>query len=84
MIYRHCYSTKDIEKAYDELMDAGVQPQDENGAPLPRANLQSDRRTHYLVTKALRAFSIEILEKGAGSVYPDCVYLKNSGHSWIR
>ena len=41
MIYRHCYSTPDIEKAYDDLMAAGVQPEDENGNPLARANLQS-------------------------------------------
>lgn len=41
MIYRHCYSTPDIENAYDELMAAGVQPEDENGKPLARANLQS-------------------------------------------
>jgi methylmalonyl-CoA/ethylmalonyl-CoA epimerase len=36
MIYRHCYSIPDIEKAYDELMVAGVQPEDENGEPLAR------------------------------------------------
>lgn len=36
MIYRHCYSTPDIEKAYDELMAAGVQPEKENGRPLAR------------------------------------------------
>lgn len=34
MIYRHCYSTPDIEKAYDELIAAGVQPEDENANPL--------------------------------------------------
>src|SRR5450830_2039128 len=48
MIYRHCYTTPDIEKAYDELMVAGVQPQDENGKPLPRANLQSPSGTRII------------------------------------
>lgn len=32
-IYRHCYCTPDIEAAYDELLAAGVQPEDENGNP---------------------------------------------------
>ncbi|AZD61469.1 dioxygenase [Pseudomonas chlororaphis subsp. aurantiaca] len=40
-IYRHCYCTPDIEAAYDELLAAGVQPEDENGPPLSRDNLQS-------------------------------------------
>ncbi|CAI8860576.1 MULTISPECIES: VOC family protein [Pseudomonas] len=66
MIYRHCYSTKDIEKAYDELMDAGVQPQDENGEPLPRANLQSPAGARIIwLPKRFGHFSIEILEEKA-------------------
>ena len=38
-IYRHCYSTPDIEVAYDELVARGVQPEDENGKPLARDQL---------------------------------------------
>lgn len=63
MIYRHCYSTPDIEKAYDELIAAGVQPEDENGKPLARANLQSPSGTRIIwLPKRFGHFSIEILE----------------------
>ncbi|MBC3776610.1 VOC family protein [Pseudomonas sp. SWRI99] len=63
MIYRHCYSTPDIEKAYDELIAAGVQPEDENGKPLARADLQSPSGTRIIwLPKRFGHFSIEILE----------------------
>jgi len=66
MIYRHCYSTPDIEKAYDELMVAGVQPEDENGQPLARANLQSPSGARIIwLPKRFGHFSIEILEEQA-------------------
>lgn len=66
MIYRHCYSTPDIEKAYDELIIAGVQPEDENGAPLTRENLQSPSGTRIIwLPKRFGHFSIEILEDKA-------------------
>lgn len=66
MIYRHCYSTPDIEKTYDELMAAGVQPEDENGKPLARANLQSPSGTRIIwLPKRFGHFSIEILEAKA-------------------
>ncbi|QJP95257.1 VOC family protein [Pseudomonas fluorescens] len=66
MIYRHCYSTPDIEKAYDELVVAGVQPEDENGQPLERANLQSPSGTRIIwLPKRFGHFSIEILEEQA-------------------
>ncbi|OYP97563.1 methylmalonyl-CoA epimerase [Pseudomonas mandelii] len=66
MIYRHCYSTPDIEKAYDELIAAGVQPEDENGKPLARANLQSPSGTRIIwLPKRFGHFSIEILEDTA-------------------
>ena len=45
MIYRHCYSTADIEKAYDELIAAGVQPEDENGKPLALREQLADPTT---------------------------------------
>ncbi|QQZ44559.1 VOC family protein [Pseudomonas sp. SK3(2021)] len=66
MIYRHCYSTPDIEQAYDELLASGVQPEDENGRPLTRANLQSPSGTRILwLPKRFGHFSIEILEERA-------------------
>ncbi|AJO78337.1 VOC family protein [Pseudomonas sp. MRSN 12121] len=64
MIYRHCYSTPDIEFAYDELIASGVQPEDENGNPLARADLQSPSGTRILwLPKQFGHFSIEILEE---------------------
>ena len=75
MIYRHCYSTPDIEKAYDELMVAGVQPEDENGAPLARANLQSPSGTRIIwLPKRFGHFSIEILEDKALEAFIDTAF----------
>ncbi|MOA57089.1 hypothetical protein D3C78_1812000 [compost metagenome] len=66
MIYRHCYSTPDIEKAYDELQADGVQPEDENGNPLARSDLQSPSGTRIIwLPKRFEHFSIEILEEKA-------------------
>ncbi len=63
-IYRHCYSTPDIEAAYDELVAAGVQPQDENGKPLARGDLQSPSGARILwLPKRFGHFSIELLEE---------------------
>ncbi|WP_085583769.1 MULTISPECIES: VOC family protein [unclassified Pseudomonas] len=63
-IYRHCYSTPDIEAAYDELVASGVQPEDENGRPLTRDNLQSPSGTRILwLPKRFGQFSIELLEE---------------------
>ncbi|AZD36492.1 dioxygenase [Pseudomonas chlororaphis subsp. aurantiaca] len=63
-IYRHCYCTPDIEAAYDELLAAGVQPEDENGNPLSRDNLQSPSGTRILwLPKRFGHFSIELLEE---------------------
>ncbi len=63
-IYRHCYSTPDIEVAYDELVAAGVQPEDENGKPLARSDLQSPSGARILwLPKRFGHFSIELLEE---------------------
>ena len=63
-IYRHCYSTPDIEAAYDELIDAGVQPENETGKPLSRENLQSPSGTRIIwLPKRFGHFSIELLEE---------------------
>ena len=75
MIYRHCYSTPDIEKAYDELMVAGVQPEDENGKPLARANLQSPSGTRIIwLPKRLVHFSIAILEEMTSEAFVEAAF----------
>jgi len=64
MIYRHCYSTPDIEVAYDELVAVGVQPEDENGRPLSREALQSPSGVRIIwLPKRFGHFSIELLEE---------------------
>lgn len=63
-IYRHCYSTPDIEAAYDELVAAGVQPEDENGNPLPRDGLSTPSGARILwLPRRFGHFSIELLEQ---------------------
>lgn len=63
-IYRHCYSTPDIEAAYDELVAMGVQPENENGKPLARDNLNSPSGARILwLPKRFGNFSIELLEE---------------------
>ena len=64
MIYRHCYTTPNIEVAYAELMAEDVQPQDENGRPLSLADLQSPSGKRIIwLPKRFGHFSIEILEE---------------------
>ena len=64
MIYRHCYSTPDIEIAYDQLIAAGVQPENENGVPLAREHLQSPSGGRIIwLPKRFGHFSMEILEE---------------------
>jgi methylmalonyl-CoA/ethylmalonyl-CoA epimerase len=75
MIYRHCYSTPDIEKAYDELMVADVQPEDENGAPLARENLLSPSGARIIwLPKRFGHFSIEILEDKALEAFVEAAF----------
>lgn len=64
MIYRHCYTTPDIELAYADLIAKGVQPEDENGLPLALEDLQSPAGTRIIwLPKRFGHFSIEILEE---------------------
>jgi methylmalonyl-CoA/ethylmalonyl-CoA epimerase len=64
MIYRHCYTTPDIEVAYAELVAKGVEPEDENGQPLALEDLQSPSGTRIIwLPKRFGHFSIEILEE---------------------
>ncbi|WP_374174818.1 VOC family protein [Flavobacterium tructae] len=63
-IYRHCYSTPDIEAAFDELINSGVQPEDENGNALSRESLNSPSGVRIIwLPKRFGEFSIEILEE---------------------
>ncbi|OXB24508.1 methylmalonyl-CoA epimerase [Flavobacterium tructae] len=63
-IYRHCYSTPDIEAAFDELVNSGVQPEDENGNPLSRESLNTPSGVKIIwLPKRFGEFSIEILEE---------------------
>lgn len=72
MIYRHCYSTPDIEIAYAELISDGVQPEDENGKPLTLADLQSPSGKRIIwLPKRFGHFSIEILEDKALEAFVD-------------
>ncbi|MFC0778618.1 VOC family protein [Flavobacterium sp. HJSW_4] len=62
-IYRHCYSTPDIEKAFDELRANGLQPEDENGKPIVKEDLNSPSGVRIIwLPKRFGEFSIEILE----------------------
>lgn len=63
-IYRHCYTTPDIEAAFDALVARGVQPEDENGHPLARDKLQSPSGARILwLPRRFGNFSIELLEE---------------------
>ena len=63
-IYRHCYTTPDIEAAYDELIAQGVQTEDENGSALKKDSLQSPSGTRILwLPRKFGNFSIELLEE---------------------
>lgn len=64
IIYRLCYTVPDIEVAYNELVDSGVQPEDENGQPLARDNLNSPNGARIVwLPKAFGGLSIELLEE---------------------
>ncbi|HEY1193198.1 VOC family protein [Flavobacterium sp.] len=63
-IYRHCYSTPDIEKIFDQLIDRGIQPEDENGNALSKESLNSPSGVKIIwLPKRFGEFSIEILEE---------------------
>lgn len=63
-IYRHCYSVPDIEKTFDELVANGLQPENENGKPLTKENLDSPSGIKIIwLPKRFGDFSIEILEE---------------------
>ncbi len=56
-------------------MVAGVQPEDENGEPLARANLQSPSGTRIIwLPKRFGQFSIEILEDKALEAFVEAAF----------
>jgi len=62
-IYRQCYTTPDILVAYDELLAKGEQPEDENGKPLAREQLDSPSGVRIIwLPKRFGQLSIEILQ----------------------
>lgn len=64
-IYRLCYTVPDMSAAYDELVAAGVQPENESGQPLAKDNLASPSGTRIVwLPKAFGGLSIELLERG--------------------
>ncbi|EPM65523.1 methylmalonyl-CoA epimerase [Pseudomonas syringae pv. theae ICMP 3923] len=63
-IYRHCYTVPDIIEAYRELIEAGVQPEDENQNPLAESDLDSPIGTKIIwLPKKFGSLSIELLEE---------------------
>jgi methylmalonyl-CoA/ethylmalonyl-CoA epimerase len=63
-IYRFCFTTSDIRQAFRELAAAGVQPEDENGAPLAEDRLDSPAGTPIVwLPKVFGDLSMEILEE---------------------
>lgn len=75
MIYRHCYSTPDIEAAYDQLVANGVQPENENGEPLACSDLQSPAGARIIwLPKRFGHFSIEIIEAQALEAFIEAAF----------
>ncbi|GAB5342100.1 MULTISPECIES: VOC family protein [Pseudomonas] len=75
MIYRHCYTTPDIEVAYAELAACGVQPEDENGRPLTLEDLRSPSGKRIIwLPKRFGHFSIEILEAQALEAFIEAAF----------
>ncbi|GAB5336119.1 VOC family protein [Pseudomonas fluorescens] len=75
MIYRHCYTTPDIEVAYAELVACGVQPEDENGRPLTLEDLRSPSGKRIIwLPKRFGHFSIEILEAQALEAFIEAAF----------
>jgi methylmalonyl-CoA/ethylmalonyl-CoA epimerase len=63
-IYRLCYTVPDMLDAYDELVAAGVQPENENGEPIAKDSLESPSGTRIAwLPKAFGGLSIELLER---------------------
>jgi methylmalonyl-CoA/ethylmalonyl-CoA epimerase len=65
-IYRFCFTTSDITACFNELVAAGVQPENENGVPLQVEGLVSPSGTPAIwLPKVIGGLSIEILEEKA-------------------
>ncbi|MES2207973.1 MAG: VOC family protein [Pseudomonadota bacterium] len=65
-IYRLCYTVPDVLAKYDELIEQGIQPENENGKPISKDELESPSGTRICwLPKKFGSFSIEILEEAA-------------------
>lgn len=65
-IYRFCFTTSDIGACYEELVDSGVQPENENGEPLSVDDLDSPVGIPIIwLPKEFGDLSMEILEEQA-------------------
>jgi methylmalonyl-CoA/ethylmalonyl-CoA epimerase len=63
-IYRLCYTVPDILKTFDELINSGVQPENENGNPISKENLVSPNGKKIIwLPKKFGSLSIEILQE---------------------
>ena len=77
-IYRHCYSTPNIEKAFDQLTANGVMPEDENGNPIAKHQLDSPSGVRIIwLPKRFGGFSIEILEEHGLRVFMQEAFQEN-------
>src|SRR5205807_2321382 len=63
-IYRYCFTTPDMTSCYEDLVAGGVQPENENGVPLPADQLKSPVGTPTIwLPKQFGDLSMEILEE---------------------
>jgi len=63
-IYRLCYTVPDMLKAYDELVAAGVQPENERAEAISKDDLEAPSGTRIIwLPKAFGGLSIELLEE---------------------
>jgi uncharacterized glyoxalase superfamily protein PhnB len=82
MIYRHCYSTPDIEVAYDQLLANGVQPERKWPAAGTQRPAIAGRGANHLAAQALWAFfHRDHRGAGVGGIHRGSVCLKCS---WMR
>ena len=64
IIYRYCFTTKDIKVCHRELVAAGARPEDENGNPIGEDDLDTPVGVQAIwLPKAFGGLSMEILEE---------------------
>jgi len=61
-IYRFCFTAKDVKACFHDLVEEGVQPEDEHGKPMSVDNLESPAGTPIIwLPKQFGDLSMEIL-----------------------